>query len=254
MGRSKIDRTGEKKQMNDGNICEIIRYENIFDIDVVFNDTGEVIRNRQYSDFKRGRIKSHFSPTVYGIGIVGLERTDDEFGNKIKSYRTWQSMIERCYSKKSHKKRPTYKGCKVCDEWIYYSHFKEWYENNYYEVGNETMCLDKDILIKGNKLYSPDTCVFAPARINSLFTKRDSDRGKYPIGVHKVLKLNKYASALFIEGISSHIGLFNTPEEAFESYKEAKERYIKQIADEYKDKIPQNLYDAMYNYEVEITD
>ena len=117
------------------------------------------------------------------------------------------------------------------------------------------MHLDKDRLIKGNKIYSPKTCIFVPQTINSLFIKNNSVRGELPIGVSRNKKTKKYASNITIESTCSvFLGYFDTPEEAFYSYKEAKEKEIKRVADEYKDKIPQKLYEAMYNYEVDIND
>ena len=50
------------------------------------------------------------------------------------------------------------------------------------------------------------------------------------------------------------LGYYNTPEEAFQAYKQFKENYIKQVADEYKELIPEKLYNAMYEYEVKIED
>ena len=167
-------------------------------------------------------------------------------------------MLKRCYSGEYQKKEPTYKDCTVCKEWLNYSNFKKWYDDNYYEIDGEQMALDKDILVKGNKLYSPETCVFVSSRINNLFTKNNSKRSKYYIGVNyrpEINSSNPYcASCGNTKGDQIYLGYFKTPEEAFYAYKEFKEKYIKQIADEYKPYIPQKLYDAMYRYEIEITD
>ncbi len=245
--------------MKCGEECEIVEYKNSRDITIKFMKTEEKIRSN-YNHFKKGTIKSHFSPSICGIGIVGGIRVEDECGELVNYYKIWYSMINRCYAKKSLQKRPTYKECTVCDEWIYYKNFKEWYEKNYYEIEGEKMCLDKDILVKGNKIYSPETCVFVPSNINTLFTKSDAKRGEYPIGVSWKKKNNKYQANCRIFDIKNnkyrykYLGLYNTPEEAFKVYKKAKEENIKQVADYYKDQIPQKLYEAMYKYEVEITD
>lgn len=159
-------------------------------------------------------------------------------------------MLERCYSKEFHKTHPTYKDCEVCEEWLNFQNFATWYIDNYYVVENQTMCLDKDILYKGNKIYSPDTCIFVPQEINTLFVKRNKSRGKYPIGVYYSKEKNKYRSMLG----KTHLGYFDTPEGAFNVYKKAKERHIKEIADKYKCDIPKKLYEAMYEYKVDIID
>ena len=251
------ERLGESRMMNCGEIAFIVEYTNNQNITVQFKTTGELVKT-EYSSFKNGSVKSRFTPSVYGVGYLGNEKSKDENGKSLKSYETWKSMLERCYSEKCKKKYPTYKDCSVCKEWHNYSNFKEWFNNNYYEIEGEKMALDKDILVKGNKIYSPDTCVFVPQNINKLFTKRNKARGEYPIGLYKPNNSNKYQAQcrIFYNGKKQHkyLGLYNTIEEAFNSYKEFKENYIKQVAEEYKDNIPYELYKAMYNYKVEITD
>ena len=122
------------------------------------------------------------------------------------------------------------------------------------------MCLDKDILNKGNKIYSPDNCIFVPNNINILFVKRDKSRGDYPIGVHYNKYAKKFQAQCSIYNYKEnktkrkHLGYYNTTEKAFKVYKEFKEQNIKDIADYYKEQIPQKLYNAMYEYEVEIDD
>lgn len=200
--------------------------------------------------------KSNLKATIYGIGINdynGKVMINSKF---IKSYRTWYDMLGRCYNEKIHQKRQTYIGCKVCDEWLYFSNFKKWYDKNYYNIDDERMELDKDILHKGNKIYSPETCVFVPQNINSLFTKRNLIRGILPIGVYWDKQYQKYRTQCNNgkKGKTINLGRFNTPEEAFNIYKNFKENIIKEVADKYNNKIPQKLYDAMYKYKVEITD
>lgn len=194
---------------------------------------------------------------IYGVGYLGAEKN---VRNNIKCYDMWRGMLRRCYDKKFLEKRPSYKGCSVCEEWFNYSNFKKWYEKNYYEIPNEKMCLDKDILIKNNKIYSSTTCCICPAKINTLFTTRKNDRNKNGIigvGEDKHIIKGKiyiyYRSRVNIDNKTISCA-FKTITEAFEDYKYKKESEIKRVADEYKDIIPKKLYDAMYNYQVEITD
>ena len=251
------ERLGETRMMNCGEIAFIVEYTNSNNITVQFKTTGELVKTT-YQCFKNGFVKSRFTPSVYGVGIIGNEKTKDENGQTIKSYSVWTSMLMRCYSDKCQKKHPTYKGCTVCEEWLNYSNFKKWFNDNYYEIEGEQMALDKDILVKGNKIYSPNTCVFVPQNINTLFTKRNKSRGKYPIGVYKPNNSNKFQvnCNTFYNGKSKlkYLGYYNTIEDAFNAYKQYKEANIKQMANYFKDKIPNKLYEAMYNYKVEITD
>ena len=250
-------RLGETVMQKCGEVAFIVEYVNSQDITIQFKATGELVKTT-YDHFVKGKVKSHFSPSVYGIGIKGLESTMDEAGEQLDSYNCWKNILGRCYSAKCQKKHPTYIDCRVCDDWLYYPNFKKWYDTNYYEINDRTSQLDKDILVKGNKIYSPDTCVFVPNFINKLFIKRQNDRGDFPIGVYYHKPNKKYVAKLkvFKDGKSTkkHLGCFNTTDEAFNAYKQAKEDYIKEIADNYKDKIPAELYEAMYAYEVSIND
>lgn len=251
------ERLGETVMQNCGEVAFIVEYINSMDITIQFKTTGELVKTR-YGAFVKGKVKSHFSPTVYGIGVKGLEPSRDENGEILDSYKCWYTMLSRCYSAKVQEKHPTYKGCYVCDEWLYYPNFKNWYNENYYEIDNKTSQIDKDILVKGNKIYSSDTCVFVPSFINTLFIKCQKTRGELPIGVHYHKRDKKYMARLrvFKDGKETrkYLGSFDTADEAFKAYKKAKEDYIKEVADEYKDKIPAKLYQAMYSYEVSIDD
>lgn len=211
--------------------------------------------NSGYKEFKNGTLKCLYEKRVFNIGYLGEGRYNASINGKCtKYYDIWHRMLQRCYDPKYIEKRPTYKGCKVDDSWLNFQVFAEWVDGNYYEVEGQRMALDKDILCKGNKIYSPDNCVFVPTRINSLFIKRDNDRGDLPIGV-TYNKLNKkYNTSCHMNGKQKHLGYYSTPNEAFQVYKNFKEDYIKKVAEEYKSKIPTRLYNAMINYEVEIDD
>lgn len=247
--REHIGETNITKQTKDK--IEIIEYNTYNNIKVKVIGTGEIIETT-YDNFKRGAIKPKMSKTVFGVGIVGDDKARDKNGKYLDSYRRWQNMLGRCYDEKH--KYLTYEDAKVCEEWLYYPNFKKWYNENYYEVGEERMELDKDILSKGNKVYSPDNCVFVPKLINSFFTKRGNGRGKYPLGVSLCKDTNRYRATMNYKGKGIKIGRFDTVEEAFLKYKECKEKYTKLLAEEYKNKIPQKLYEAMYKWEVEIDD
>ena len=120
------------------------------------------------------------------------------------------------------------------------------------------MCLDKDILYKGNKIYSRKTCIFVPQRINNLFTKSNKRRGKDPIGVYQLPSGNYEVKCNNGYGKSVYLGTYSTKEEAFYRYKEYKEKVIKEVIDSYEGRIPEPHYsrlkEAMYNYKVEMDD
>ena len=252
-----INTLGETRMMNCGEIAFIVDYKNTYNVIVQFKNTGELVKC-EYGQFKNGRVKSHFTPTVFGVGIVGLESTIDENNKNLKSYDTWRDMLRRCYSNDYSEKHPTYKNVTCCDEWLYYSNFKEWYDKNIYYVENIVMNLDKDILVKGNKVYSPEMCIIVPQNINKLFTKSDKTRGDLPIGI--CMHGDKYKVSCGIFDVDTkksrkeYIGVFDTVEYAFNKYKTIKENNIKNVAEYYKRLLPKKLYETMYNYKVEITD
>ena len=247
---------GQTRINNFGSTMMVVGYRKYKDIDVYFSEYDWTAEGVSYGAFKKGEIKCVYEPRVYGVGYTGEGDYEiSENGTHTKVYSVWKDMLRRCYNPKLQEKYPTYKGCSVVKEWHNFQNFAKWYEENYYEVEGQTMCLDKDIIVKGNKVYSPSTCVFVPQDINKLFTKRDRTRGDLPIGVVYHKQANKYlARCKNGTGTRRHLGLYKTPEEAYQVYKVAKEKHIKEVAEEYKDKIPSVLYDAMMNYEVEITD
>ena len=247
---NKNKRIGEVNYNTYGNKMTIIKYNTFKDIIIKFKDGST--KRTNYDAFKKGQVLSLYDRTVYGVGFVG----EGKYKKNIEKdkYHKWTGMIARCYKKIHEKREKNYKNCTVCDEWHNYQNFAKWYDENYYEIGNEKMCLDKDILHKNNKIYSPKNCIFVPDKINLLFTKSNAIRGNLPIGTCFAKDTNRYQSNCKYNGASIYLGQYNTPEKAFYVYKNYKENLIKQIADSYKEKIPQKLYNAMYRYEVEITD
>ena len=248
------NRIGETNINNQGCEMMIIEYNNSTDIIIEFQDKYKTRVKSAYKEFKNGVIKNPYYPAVYGKGFLGI----GEYSciTHMNIYKDWSGILQRCYDEKYHKKYPSYIDCEVEEELLCFQNFAQWWEDNYYEIGNERMELDKDILVKNNKIYSKETCIFVPQRINSLFTKRQNDRGEYPIGVCYSKKDDRLIVRCSVDGKRVYLGNFlpNQINEAFICYKTFKENYIKQVADEYKNLIPQKLYEAMYKWEVEIND
>ena len=254
MSKNFKDRTGEIGINNYGSEMKIVSYRMSSDLSVEFKN-GDTVKT-SYQHFKSGNVTSHFDRTVCDIGYLGIGKHVVSIdGRQIKKYRTWRNMIRRCVNPKKGTESRSYCNSIIDGVWHDYQNFGDWYDNNFYEVGNEKMCLDKDILFKGNKIYSPETCVFVIDRINKLFTKSKFARGDFPIGVcmdgNSIIAQCKNS---LIGESQVRLGAFQSIESAFQAYKEYKETHIKEIADLYKAEIPQNLYYAMYNYIVEVTD
>ena len=226
-------------------------------VHVKFLDTGyETVT--QMGHIKRDVVKDKLVPSLYGVGIFGDEVV--RVGGKlIKEYMLWSSMLQRCYSTIYQQKRPTYKGCGVSNSFRTYSYFKDWCGKqvgfNQLDDEGKYFALDKDILIKGNKVYSEDTCCFVPQEVNSLLVNRKGGRGNTLIGVSYHKRSKKFVVKLSTgKGVQSNLGSFDTEVEAFKVYKQAKEKHIKEVANKWKGQIDGRVYEALIKYEVEIND
>ena len=231
---------------------KIVKYNDSRNVEIQFINTG-FEKSVQLGDIRNGNVKDSYTPSVFGVGISGTKYPNRVNGRKTKEYVLWCHMFERCYSDAYKKKYPTYEGCEVSDNFKSYEYFYEWCHK---QVGfNKEWHLDKDLLIKGNKVYSEDTCVFLPSEINSLLTKREALRGEHLIGVSWCKKANAFkASVNKNKGKQEHLGYFKTELEAFNAYKVAKESFVKEQAEKWKGKIDNRAYDALMSYKVEITD
>lgn len=237
----------------------IVEYINSANIIVEFQDRYKARIHAAYREFDEGGIKNPYYPSVCGIGMIGAKYPSKINNKATKEYKMWNSMLERCFVTKHKEKHPTYQSASCCQEWLLYDGFYEWLHNqeNFNEWYNgERWAIDKDILIKGNKVYSPETCCLVPMNVNSLFTKCDAARGSSPIGVcERKHGFEAWCKNPFTNKIE-YLGYYSTPERAFQVYKTYKEKIIKQVAQEEYNKgnITKQCYEAMLNYKVEITD
>ena len=254
--KQKQERLGEENHNKFGTLMKIIEYVNANDITIEFQDEYKTRVHTAYKCFKNGGVKNPYDKEVFNVGYMGKGKYKTwENSKHTDAYISWRNMLRRCYDPYFLNKELTYIDCYVCDEWLCFQNFAEWYYKNYYKCNNELMCLDKDILYKGNKIYSPNTCIFVPQRINNLFTKSNKTRGKKLIGVCYHNRDNVLeAWCCNKECKQQYLGRFNNEKDAFNCYKQFKEGVIKQIANEYKNLIPRKLYEAIYNYKVEVGD
>ena len=240
------------KSLNSGDF-KIVKYNDNRNVEVQFLKTGYEA-TVELVQVKRGNVKDPYVPSVCGVGIVGAKYPITINSILTKEYTLWCSMLKRCYSNAYKKRQPTYEGCEVSNNFKSYEYFYEWC-NKQVGFNNKDWQLDKDLLTKGNKVYSENTCIFIPAEINLLLVKREALRGTHPIGVrwHKrdkafVAKVNKN------KGKQEFLGYFNTELEAFNAYKVAKEAFVKEQAEKWKSQIDERAYEALMNHEVNIDD
>lgn len=246
-----VDCVGKVFTSNKCGDFEVVEYKDYNNVVVRFLDTGYQTTTQLYH-IKDGAIKDRLYPSVYGVGVMG-DSVGKVNGVEVKEYRLWRGLLARCYNEKSKRNLPSYKNCVVSENFKYFPHFQNWcYDQVGFNVkGFE---LDKDILIKRNKIYSEDTCVFIPKELNLLLCNAKRIRGDLPIGVGLSNTENRYLSHMTKENKYVSLGTHNTPEQAFQAYKESKECYIKEVANKWKDQIDFRVYEALMKWTIEITD
>ena len=232
---------------------KVLKYNGARDVEIQFLNTGfETVA--ELGSIKIGKVKDPYSPSVYGVGVLGTKYPITINGVLTKEYELWQSMLVRCYSATFKKKQPTYEGCEASENFKSYEYFYEWCRKQI-GFGVKGFDLDKDLLVKGNKVYSEHSCIFIPQAVNSLLVKRKASRGEHLIGVSWSNTSKSFiARVAKNKGKQEYLGSFKTEIEAFNAYKTAKEAFVKEQANKWKSQIDERAYNALMKYTVEIDD
>lgn len=166
--------------------------------------------------------------SVFGVGVRDVETPT----GTCPYYPLWKEMLRRCYSPALQLRCPTYVGCSVVPEWHHLSAFMAWVQQQDWQ-GKE---LDKDLLVPGNKVYGPDTCVFVSPQVNSFLTDSARRRSPHGLGVTYRPDKGKYqARCNQLDGGAAHLGYFDAPEEAHEAWRTEKHRLALILADQQTD-------------------
>jgi hypothetical protein len=190
-------------------------------------------------------VRTKSSNNLYrGVGFLGEGRY--KAGEDKREYRMWSNMLTRCYYGPYHERFPTYVDCTVDPVWHNYQIFSEWVTN---QRGFENCwVLDKDILIRGNKIYSPETCCLVPSEINSLIVIPTRKGKTEPTGVSFQASSQKYIVSCAVKGKNKNLGRYSTIDESVEVYKAFKKQVILSTANKYKDLLREDVYEALINY------
>lgn len=242
-------KVGNRYKNSQGVELEVVEYSSSTEVTVKVLGPVEHELVVSSGNLLKGHVYDRYSPSLAGVGILG----DAVVDCKSQEYVAWSGMIKRCYTSYAHNPRAiiNYSGCTVSSEWLKYSQFIDWYQKQKVQPGWQ---LDKDLLCKGNKVYGPETCVFLPRALNAFLTIRSNERGPCPVGVTYHEKSGHFEAAGNRDGKRCYLGVFKTQEEAFSVYKEARERYAKDLAERWKDQIDQKAYLALMEYEILIDD
>lgn len=192
-------------------------------VKVQFDLTGKEKTLRR-SNLRSLEFKDDNQPTLHGVGIVGgvTVRVD---GSLLPSYVAWSSMLGRCYSVMT--------GASVCEDWLYFPNFKEWFDENV----PEGWCVDKDFKVRGNLLYSADTCTPLPTELNALLVRCDG------LKCYTLTRNLKYDVRVRAEGSTTIRKCFNTEKEAVLFYFYEKGKYIDRLRENYKGNVPDYVFD-----------
>jgi len=229
---------------------EVIKYEKASRITVKVHGPVEYEIVTNQGNLKKGIVHDKYSPSVAGKGILGDAENIDV---KSQVYVAWTGMVKRCntFYDYNPRARINYEDCSVREDFLYFPNFITWYDK---QIVQPKWQLDKDLLVPGNKIYSPDTCIFLPRALNTFLTIRKNDRGPFPLGVTIHEETGHYEAACNRDGKRIYLGVYKTPEAAFAAYKVEKEAYAKDLAERWKDQIDPRAYEALMKYEVNITD
>lgn len=244
---------GKEYLTNSSGKCFVIGYKNNRSVVVAFYEPF-YITTCELGDLKKGKVKNHLKPSLYGVGYVGV---GEYSSNNKRAFGLWVSMLKRGYSEDFKNLCPTYKDVKVCDEWLCFQNFAEWCEGQkFFEAKDDkdkSYQLDKDILVKGNKIYSPETCCFVPQEVNKLFINTDKVSSNLR-GTVLDRRNGKFYSRANCYGKTKHLGLFETVEEAHKNHLEAKASYIKEMAEKWEGKVDSLVYEVIINISLTLLD
>lgn len=246
MGVSPSIKEGERYLTNNCGYLTIVRYINANEIVVRFDDGS--ISTSSAGHIREGKVWNPNYPNICGVGCFG----EGIYSHKThpKLYSAYRNMLVRCYNDDFKNRNPTYIDCVVDKRW---HNFQNFCADLSKMVGCEfeDWQLDKDILFRGNKIYSRDTCCLVPMDINTLLVKSDARRGNLCIGVHYNEKYSKtYLAQCSTSGKIIYLGCFPSEVEAFFVYKKFKENEISRRIEVYKDRLDTRVYDILSKYEV----
>lgn len=220
---------------------KVLKYEDCKSVTIRFENTGYITKYSA-SQIKSGDLKDPLAPSMFGVGYLGVGEYSHT-NNKVAYFR-WAHMLRRCTSDDLSLFR-TYQDKEVHERWHNFQNFAEWAERQPgFYVTDPVWQLDKDLLVKGNKVYGPDTCCFIPARLNTMIGRSDDVQGYFDS------KNNDYGFGYNDTDGTNYKRRFKNQEEGKLWYKENRERVTKEVADQYKNVLDSRVYKALYLWQV----
>lgn len=238
---------GKEFTTNTSGVCKVIGYENNRNVKVMFYEPA-FVTTCETGDLRKGKVKNPLYPNVCGVGYIGI----GEYSSKdVRAYCLWLSMLKRSYSEDFKTRFPSYKNVTVCEDWHNFQNFAKWCYSqpllNAKDDKGHSYHLDKDILSKGNKIYSPETCCFVPREINNLYMEYTKNYGKVTTRVSVSNNGDKFKARIMILGKNVNLGQYDTMEEAVNSYNTAKKEHMSDVIQKWSGKIDEKVTKELVN-------
>lgn len=188
----------------------------------------------------------------YGVGansrkfdFPATHLVDGKWTN-AKAYTIWSSMLKRCYEDGGYEQ---YKDVYVSEEWLDYQDFAMWYSLQPEFRKMKGWQLDKDILNRASRVYSPENCKLVPIEVNLAVRVMAERSERQGVSWHK--RDEAYRAYLkTVDGINLQKCGFQTESEAFSWYKINKEEQLKLLAEKYRGLVDDCVYEALLLMEV----
>lgn len=240
---------GDKYTSNSGDLAVVVSVGSNRKCTIKYLDSFGYEQELRTDNLVRGKFKNPYKPVVYGFGYigVGIYRTSYK-GSRKKTleYQAWKDMLKRCYSKKFLEKNKSYLGCSVSEEWLNFQVFAEWYtkQKNY----GKGYHLDKDLLIKGNKVYSKESCSLLPVEVNTAISVRADyvERG-LPECVQRTPS-GRYVVRVRSLEEGSYVGTYDDLDDATQSSLVARSLRVKELHDKYEDCLSEKQKSSLLNW------
>lgn len=237
-------KVGDVFYNNAGSKLMVVEVNKQADVLIAFQDDYRYLVRTTAKCVRAGSVRNPYHPLVYGVGFMGVGRHKSKGDDgKSKAHGIWRDMLKRCYGDNIVESPKSYKDVTVCDEWHNFQNFADWYTNHrFHGMGYH---LDKDLLVVGNKIYSPDACTLVPQEVNQIVTDGGARSRGNMMGITFVGGKNKFCAKISIKGRSKNLGYYEDPVEARNVYLKAKAEYIRDTAIEYHGKIEPSVFDRL---------
>ncbi len=221
----------------------VLSYEGNRYLKVKFLDSYGYSYNVRVDHLDEGATKNPYYPTVFSKGYLG----EGQFaravqGKDTKLYVRWHSMLTRVYDKNYLDKFPTYKGAEISNEWHNFQTFAVW---AFSQKNWEQLELDKDLLFRGNKKYSEQTCLFIPKELNKALDITVNKTSSGYVGVQA--RESGYQVCLGKYGKRVHVCFTKDLNYAVKMYFKAKADHLVELAHKFKGVMSDMAYEATIN-------